>query len=229
MKGLWFFLLMTGLAYGETQVYQSEATKDGKLVYREKHIVEFEGGEVKSSVTEYTAPEGKLLARLTNSYQKSLNSPENTMDDLRGKNKHGVRYAGDQLLMFNQDEGAREEIKKLDPEDSKGKLVVGGQGLHYYLVKNLEEVIKRGKLDLKFLIPGRLDAYDFYLKVAGKEEETVTFEIEIDNWFLRLFAPKLKLVYQRKTPRLLRYSGLSNIRDEKKEMMNVDIRYKYAD
>jgi len=42
-----------------------------------------------------------------------------------------------------------------------------------------------------------------------------------------MFAPKLILVYDRKNSRLLKYSGLSNIRDGKKDMMNVEIEYFY--
>jgi hypothetical protein len=45
--------------------------------------------------------------------------------------------------------------------------------------------------------------------------------------FLKLFAPKLKMIYDPMKKRLLSYSGLSNIRTQEKEMMNVDIEYLY--
>lgn len=227
MKLFLFCLIFPILAYSEAQVYRGEAKVDGKKVYEEIHTVEMEGKNILSSLTEYKSPSGKLLGVLKNDYAKSLNAPVHTMDDPVHKNKHGLRYDGDTLVLFNQDNGENEETKKLDKDDLKGKLVVGGQGLHYYLVSNLEEVIKKGELDLKFLIPGRLDAYNFYLKIVKKTEEQVHIEIEIDNWLLKLFAPKLKLVYERKKGRLLKYSGLSNITDEKKKMMNVDIEYFY--
>lgn len=228
MKLFTIGLLFSALAYGETQVYTGVASQDGKKVYSEKHTVELQDNKVISSTTEYSDPSGKVLGVLKNNYGKSLNAPEHEMVDPIHKNNHGVRYDGDKLVMFNKDASSKEESEVLDKDDTKGKLVVGGQGLHYYLVSNLEEVIKKGKLDLKFLIPGRLDAYNFYLKVNKKDEETVHFDIEIDNWFLKMFAPKLKLIYSRKNPRLIRYSGLSNITDSKKEMMNVDIEYKYT-
>lgn len=228
MKLFLFGIFLSLLAYGETQVYRGEAKVKGKKVYEEVHTAELEGKKILTSVTEYKSPSGKILGILKNNYSKSLNAPEHTMIDPVHKNSHGLRYEGDKLVLFNQDEGKKEETKKLDLDDMKGKLVVGGQGLHYYLVANLEEVIKKGELDLKFLIPGRLDAYNFYLKVVKKSEENVQFEIEIDNWLLKLFAPKLKLIYDRKNPRLLKYSGLSNIKDEKKDLMNVDIEYFYS-
>jgi hypothetical protein len=227
MKMLLFGIFITGVVYSETQVYRGEAKAEGKKVYEEFHTAEFDKNKIISSVTEYKSPSGKILGILKNNYSKSLNAPEHTMEDPVHKNTHGLRYEGDHLILFNQDAGKKEETKKLDKDDLKGKLVVGGQGLHYYLVANLEEVIRKGELELKFLIPGRLDAYNFYLKVVKKSADNVEIDIAIDNWLLKLFAPKLKLIYDRKNPRLLKYSGLSNITDEKKDMMNVDIIYFY--
>jgi hypothetical protein len=229
MKLFVFLMFFTKLAYGETQVYRGEALSNGKKVYDEFHTAEVNGRKIISSMTEYKDPSGKILGTLSNNYSKSLNAPEHMMVDPIHKNRHGLRYDGDTLVLSNQDDGEKEETKKLDKDDLKGKLVVGGQGLHYYLVANMEEVIKKGDLDLKFLIPGRLDAYNFYLKVVSKSEENVQIEIEIDNWLLKLFAPKLKLIYQRKNPRLLKYSGLSNIKDKKKDLMNVTLQYFYND
>ena len=225
-----FFLILIvfqNFANGDTQVYKGEAKLKGKLVYRESHTINLENGIIKSSETVYTDPKGIILARLTNDYSKSISLPEHLMEDLLHKNKHGLRYLQDTPVMFNQDEKEDEETKKINRHDYKGKLLVGGQGLHYYLVSNFEDVLKKETLKLKFVIPGRLDVYDFYLKVISKSPEKVVFEVEIDNWFLKLFAPKLKMVYDPTKKRLISYSGLSNIRTPKKEMMNVDIDYSF--
>jgi hypothetical protein len=228
MKVFFFiFVFFHNFANGDTQVYKGEAKLKGKLVYRELHTVVLDKGNVRSSETVYTDPRGNVLARLTNDYSKSVNLPEHLMLDTIHKNKHGLRYIKDTPVMFNQDEKDDEETKKINVNDYKGKLVVGGQGLHYYIVSNFEEILKKGNLKLKFVIPGRLDAYDFYLKVLTKSQNKVVFEVEIDNWFLKLFAPRLKMVYDPITKRLISYSGLSNIRTPDKEIMSVDIEYSY--
>jgi hypothetical protein len=228
MKAFIFFLIVfPHFANGDTQVYKGEAKLKGKLVYTETHTITLDNGKIKSSETVYTDPKGGILARLTNDYSKSISLPEHLMQDLLHKNKHGLRYLQLTPVMFNQDEKEEEETKKINPNDYKGKLLVGGQGLHYYLVSNFEDVLKQETLKLKFAIPGRLDVYDFYLKVRSKSPEKVIFEVEIDNWFLKLFAPKLKMVYDPIKKRLISYSGLSNIRTPDKEMMNVDIDYSY--
>lgn len=228
MKVLYLICFFPFMLYAKTQVYSGEATSDGKFVYREIHTIDLDGGKVKTSETVYTDSQNKIIGRLKNDYEKSLSVPEHLMEDLLHKSKHGVRYKGNLPVMFNQEED-KEETKTIDPDAFKGKLLVGGQGLHYYIVENLEKILKDGKVDLKFLVPGRLDAYDFYLKVVKRDTERVEIEIEIDNWFLRLFAPKLRLIYGTKSKRLLHYSGLSNIRNEKKEIMNVKINYTYPD
>lgn len=224
---LLFYFFLSSIVYGDTQVYRGEAKLKGKLVYKELHTLTQNNGKIISSETVYYNPKGEIIARLTNNYTQSLSLPEHTMRDIRHKNTHGLRYLNDSPFMFNQDDKDSEETKKIDIKDFKGKLVVGGQGLHYYLVSNFESVIKNKTLKLKFVIPGRLDVYDFYLKLIGQSDEKIVFEVEIDNWFLKLFAPKLKMVYDAKSKRLLKYSGLSNIRTEEKEMMNVDIEYSY--
>jgi hypothetical protein len=224
MKVLFFACLLSTLAYGQTRVYEGKALREGKHVYTEKHTVTWLDKKVLSSVTVYTSPLGKVLATLKNDYSKSLNMPENEMDDLMMKNKYGIRYQGAAPLMYRIENG-KEEKKAI--KDEAGKLLVGGQGLHYHIIEHMDEIIRKGKLDLKFVIPGKLDAYDFYLKVAKVMPGKVEFDVEIDNWFLRLFAPGLKLIYDTKEKRLLRYSGLSNIQNDKKEIMNVEIEYKY--
>ncbi len=229
MKLVLFLIGLTGLVYGETRVYQGVAKFEGKVVYEEKHQVTFEGGKITKTYTEYFDADKKLIGKLSNDYTKSLSAPEHSMEDLRLKNQHGLRYKNLDIELFNHDDGEKEEHKLIGPGDYKGKLVVASQGLHYYLVAHMEEVLKKGKLDLKFLIPGKLDAYDFYLKVLHYTDEKAEMEIKIDNWFLRLFAPRLKLIYDLKKKQLIHYEGLSNIKNSKGDMMSVDIEYRYQD
>ncbi len=225
MNLLFLGLLLTA-ASAATQTYRGEATLEGELVYRELHTVTFDGEKPLRSETVYTDAKGAEVGRLVNDYGPSLALPAHEMEDKRAKNVHGVRYREQKPQMFNR-EGEKEEKTTLEPGEYKGRLLVGGQGLHYYLVVNLEEVIKKGKLPLKFVIPGRQDVYDFYLRVVGATPERVNIEIEIDNWILKLFAPKLELIYDRKLRRLLSYRGLSNLLDSRKKMMSVEIKYSY--
>lgn len=229
MKMLFLGLIISFISYGKTQVYTGEAFEDGKLVYKEKHEVDIKDGVVLSSMTTYFDPNDKIIAKLTNSFTRSLNLPANEMVDERQKSIHGVRYAGDNPVMYSQEKNKKELTKKINLDDFKERLVVAGQGLHYYLLAHIKEIIGKKILKLKFLIPGRLDAYDFDLKVSKVEEGKAYIEVEIHNWFLKLFAPKLKMVYHIEKKQLLKYEGLSNLKSSDDKMMNVQIIYRYAD
>jgi len=227
MKLLLFIFLLPLISYSETREYTGEAKFKGKVVYLEQHSVEIQGNKAIRSETIYKKPDGLVIGKLTNDYSKSVNVPEYLMEDMVTKNKHGIRHQDKKILMFNQDDGKREETKEIAEDVSEGELLVAGQGLHYYLVLKMDEVIQKGKLTLKFMIPGQLDVYEFKLKVFKVMDNKVEFEVMINNWFLKLFAPKLKMIYELKSRRLLSYEGLSNLKGADGKLMKVEIKYDY--
>ena len=52
-------------------------------------------------------------------------------------------------------------------------------------------------------------------------------EIKLDSWFLGMIIDPIELSYARAVRRLLRFSGISNIKGENGESQNVDIHYQY--
>jgi hypothetical protein len=65
------------------------------------------------------------------------------------------------------------------------------------------------------------------LKLLISTPDRAELEVEIDSWFLRLFAPKLELTYDIKNKRLARYKGSSNLQSDKGDIMNVEIIYRH--
>jgi hypothetical protein len=217
-----FFLWLT--SYAETQVYKGEASIEGKLVYREEHSANFEDNKIKSAQTSYTDPSGKTLAKLRSNFSRSVNVPEHEMEDKK-TGVYGVRYRDEEIIMYRKFEG-QEETKTIK-NDNKKKLLVAGQGLHYWILHNFDELLAKKKIELLFLIPGKLDTYNFTLKLLKSTPDRAELEVEIDSWFLRLFAPKLELTYDIKNKRLARYKGLSNLQSDKGDIMNVEIIYRH--
>jgi hypothetical protein len=138
---------------------------------------------------------------------------------------YGVRYQNDEIVMYRKIEGKEET--KVVKDTNKKKLLVAGQGLHYWILHNFDELLARKKIELLFLIPGKLDTYNFTLKLLKSTQDMAELEVEIDSWFLRLFAPKLELSYDIRKKRLAKYKGLSNLQTEKGDLMNVEIIYKH--
>jgi hypothetical protein len=52
--------------------------------------------------------------------------------------------------------------------------------------------------------------------------------IELDNWFLRLFAPRIEAECHLGNRRLLSYQGLSMIADESGNNLPVTVSYNYS-
>jgi hypothetical protein len=57
--------------------------------------------------------------------------------------------------------------------------------------------------------------------------DTLSIRLEVDNWFLRLFAPHIDVEYGFRQRRLLRYEGISNLEDASGEHDKVVITYTY--
>ena len=51
--------------------------------------------------------------------------------------------------------------------------------------------------------------------------------LEVENWFLRLFAPYVEVTYERQSRCLMRYEGVSNVADVSGRFKRVQITYGY--
>jgi hypothetical protein len=212
-----------------TEIYKGEAKKDGKLVYTEKHTVSFDdSGNVLSAFTEYRNPRGELVATIKSDFKTSLTAPDHRYEDFRNKNVHGIRSDGSRMVLYNKDFEKPEKLREINPAEYGDRLMVGCQGLHYYLRKNMEQVNEKRKLPILFFIPGLLDSYKFELEYKGEKDDIVSYEIQIENKFLRLFAPKLEVKYDKKLKRIIWYRGLSNINDDRGKTQTVEITYQYG-
>jgi hypothetical protein len=231
-RGLGFFLTFivstSVLAQSELQFEASASTK-GKLVYTEKHTVNFDNAQKPvRAKTEYLDPSLRVIATMETEFKNSISAPDHIFRNLRSGHVHGIRYNDKNTVLYYSDKGAAEKSKNFPREFDKDSLAVGGQGLFYYLRENYSEVQKRKKIPLKFLIPGRLDVYDFELELKSEKDGIAHIELHIKNWILRIFAPKLDVYYDINNKRLVSYQGLSNITDEKGQTQVVNITYKYV-
>lgn len=209
----------------ENVIYRSEATnEDGELVYREKHTVQFDGERVLRSLTEYRSPEGELIATMESDYAKSVSMPTYVFEDLVRGYREGLRLEGGKYVVFKQERGREEETRPLHKTDN----VFSCQGWHYFLVNNLD-LLETGNIELDLVLPSELKAHRFQVEQTGAEGDLVKAVIKIDNWFLRLFAPKLRLVYSKSLRKLVEYEGISNIPAADGGRQDVRIVYSYDD
>jgi hypothetical protein len=94
---------------------------------------------------------------------------------------------------------------------------------------NLGQLAK-GPMTVRFAIPSRLDTYEFRVRrVESPSQSVVRVRVDMDDWLVRLLAPDIEVDYERKTGRLLRYRGVSNLDTVDGDTQKVVIRYSYPD
>ena len=228
----WVYLLLflaTTHSWADIVRYKGVAKKGDRTVYIEQHTVEYgKARNLLRATTEYFSPTGQLIAELKSDFTTSLTVPAHVVKDMRTEEVQGLRRDGNQVVLYFKEKGKAEESRLLSSDDEKDRILVGCQGLNYYLLGNLSSFDPRRTLPLRFLIPGKLEYYDFDMKqVGGAQGEVVEFEIKVKNWFLKLFAPTLRVKYDRNQKRIVWYEGISNIKDDEGNNQKVTINYIY--
>jgi hypothetical protein len=73
-----------------------------------------------------------------------------------------------------------------------------------------------------------MDQFDIRILKNKIEDGLLQIRIELDNWFLRLFTPRVKAEYDLDTRRLISYQGFSLIADESGKNVPVTVFYDYS-
>lgn len=223
-------LFLSFSAEARIEKYTGVANHDGKVAYIEKHQVTYDdaSGKVLSAVTEYRSEKDALIATLKTDFSKSLTSPDHVFTDLRDGSVHGVRNVGNKKILFKQDKGKEEKTSELDADPKMDEVTFGCQGLNYYVLANTAKIEIGKSVPIVFLIPGKLDSYNFELEYMKKNPDGILeIEIEIHSFFLKLFAPKLYVKYDLNKKHIVWYKGISNVPDDKGDTQKVEIDYTY--
>lgn len=230
---LFFTLLNSTLCFAETfetiQKYSSVAhNKKGTVSYQEQHEVKFKDRRVQTATTRYLDSKGQVIGEMNSDFLKSITVPAYEYKDFRTGTSHGIKVDGEKITLWRKNREAKtESLEFYQNKFSPDTLLVGCQGLHYYLVENLDLVKEKKSIPIAYFLPGKLDYYSFTLKLDHEDQEFIYLTLSIDSFILKLFTSKLELKYSKKDRRLIEFSGLSNITDDNDQMQNVDIHYKY--
>lgn len=229
MKLFLLLFFLTFKAYPETQVFEAIAKHEGQMAYVERHTVVYDDQTLIKSFTEYLDPEGKLIASMRSDYTHNLAAPEFVLQDKRNQSLQGERWRKGNLEVFSRETKKDRMASRSLATSNQKEVLISGPGLIYFIAANLQKIISNDVLDFQYVIPGRLEAFDFYIETLAHNNQQVEFEIKMKSWLMRLFGPRLKLIYNIQKKRLISFEGLSNLRDEEGKMMSVDIQYKYKD
>ena len=227
---LFVFLIFGSLiepvkSYGNTEIFIGKAVNGrGESEYTERHEVTYEEGKVVRSRTTYFDPSNRIIGDLVSEYLPDPRLCSYDFRDMRAKYADGVRVEGQRMRLFRK-QNPRDDVESAYLPLIEGQIV--GQGFHHFIVQNLEEIASGKVYHVKLVMPSRLKQYSFRIRKRNIDEGIVYIRLEIDNWFLRLFAPHVDAEYDLKTRHLLRYDGISNLSDASGAYKKVNITYSY--
>ena len=198
--------------------------KEGQLEYVEKHQITYQDGKVASSLTKYFDPQDHYIGDLKSQYSAGYQYGSYHFNDSRGGRKNGATVEDDYVRMYSQKDGSSTITTKDIPKTANQ---IVGQGFHHFIVNNLETIDTGKILKVRMVLPAQLDDYKFRIRKTKRDGDVMTIRLEIDNWFLRIFAPHIDTDYHLPSRRLLRYKGISNLKDASGNYKEVIIEYTY--
>jgi hypothetical protein len=214
----------------QEEVFQGIARDErGEIAYIEEHRMIYENGRPQRNETRYRNARGDEIAVLKSNFTTHPYVPSYSFEDRRFGRQDGTFVDGSWVKVYGraeQNAPIQQDMVRL--EDG----MVTGQGLHVYLRDHLDELARGNAIhQVRFLVP--MEGRDYIFRIRRLETPgapgTVAFSIEADSWFLRLFAPKLEVRYDRETRRLLSYRGASNLLGADRSVQNVTITYRYSE
>ena len=173
-----------------------------QLLYSEYHYC---GSEL-ACMIEYRKPDGELIARKDLDYSYGPHSPA--------------------LVMIDYLSGKEVRVGSSERED-----VIVDAGFDNYVRSRWGELSAGESIEFPFQVVGfdQPLAMKAYRASQGScALEDLCLEVSLDSWFLGLLVDPIALSYARDSRRLLRFRGVSNLRDDKGKTFQVDIRYEYA-
>jgi hypothetical protein len=212
----------------EFSTYSGQAVgSKGEFLYAEQHLLKYEAGRIRERVVLYRCANGAPFARKTASYGE-LVAPDFVFEDSSNGVREGVRNeAGARTVFFRAGRDVPEKTAplKLDPHG------VIDAGFDEFIRENWQSLLTGRTLTLHFLVPSRLSSMDFHVRHLGsgyEESEIENFRLEIAG-LLKWIAPSINVSYSATDHALVRYEGLSGLRDQRGENLQTTITFRAQD
>ncbi|MEH6582082.1 MAG: hypothetical protein V7754_09115 [Halioglobus sp.] len=176
--------------------------ENGRFLYTEQH---FCSPDSRLCTVEYRDSFGVIIAQKWLDYSDSLISPSLVMNDYRQNSEVSVSSG--------------------DADDT-----VVDAGFDNYVRSIWDELFSGEAVRFPFLVLG----FDKPFKMRVDQEENPSCDrdnlcllVSLDSWLLGMLTDPIELSYSRDSRKLVRFSGLSNIKGETGETLMVDIHYQY--
>lgn len=219
------FIASTGIVRADavSRIGYAYDKQTGALLYSETHHeVVNDGRMIKNRVT-YKDSSGVVFAEKHIDFERSLTMPDFELVNQENGHVEGVRGDGGRLtVLFRPDSDASTRQASVEmPENG-----IIDAGFDRFIEQNWSSLVGGAVLEREFLIPSQLDFYTFEISKAGTQPRgEVVFRLQIKSMLLRVFVSPVLVHYDAASRTLLRYEGISNIRDD--QGRNLDVRIEF--
>lgn len=207
-------LMPAAPAMADIRYEQGKAWDAGKqrLLYTESHWTRYRDGLLLDRTVLYRCADGTPFARKEINYLPSALAPAFAFRDARHDYQEGLLWQNGNPRLWHVQNGVRSDRPVAPAAD-----LVADAGFDEFIRTRWQSLADDGRQSLRFALPSRLDSYAFKVKGAGERRyrnaPAKAFTLGLDGW-LGLVAPDIEVVYGSESRRLLRFKGISNIRDD---------------
>jgi hypothetical protein len=211
----------TGIAYD---------LDDGRVLYREAHYVDRAADGSGQRVVLYACADGKPFARKHLHYTAdAVITPGFELFDARLGYREGVRTTGPARQVFVQ--RGREQPEQNGPLPGADPLVVDA-GFDEFVRDHWDALQRGDSVRFSFLVPSRLDAWRFRIEkhqdVRIGDIDASVIRLGLGAWW-GFLLPHIDVAYANGSRDLLRFEGISNMRDMAGDNYNVRIEFPPAE
>lgn len=183
--------------------------RSGAPLYREEHLVRQRDGRLDERLVLYRCLDGSAFARKRVRYGVDPAAPSFQLEDARSGYREGAERTREGLRVAWTAPGKTEAFTVLPPGP-----VVADAGFDEWVRSAWEPLTGGRAQSMQFLVPSRLRSYRFEVSpVAAGTPDLRAFRLQLGGW-LGWLAPSIEVAYDVRTRRLVRFEGLSNLRDD---------------
>jgi len=197
----------------------------GQSLYREKHWLLLQDDKALERIVLYTCVDGRPVARKVVDYSAGALAPNFALENALASYQEGLRSNASQRTVHYRTRSDRtEHAKSFKPPAG----LVADAGFDEFVRRHWNELLRGDRVRFHFLVPSRLENYSFKLRwiqsqtIEGQPVEV--FRLGLTG-LLGMIAPDIDVHYRREDRVLMRYEGVTNIRDPKGE--NYDARIEF--
>lgn len=226
---LMLFALCLGVsAYSEERVRKGYAydIDSGKQLYVEVHNETWKGDFMQRDRVQYFFPDGTLFANKTVDYGENPQVPDFELQNIVTGHYESAKKKDEQYeVSFQEKQSDKRKTALISLPDQ----AVSDAGFDRMIELNWEILTSGQSISKDFLVPSMKRFVTFRIEqgqvVNQGDQRYRKIVMQPKNFFIRLAAGKIILKYDFDAPRLRKFEGVSNMRDERGNNYRVNIFY----